>query len=238
MGWTALISGTTRPFLRAWQTACATAVHAGSPGKQQKRVAGKRPCSPRGAAELLPGLMEMIPEGGCLSVGTRVRRESRVVGLAGFGPGTPVGPQGSLGPHGEPGKTAFFPPVHLEDFTLVPRKSRQALARGNPYRPPPWLGGQSGSRFWPSLECAPRRADKAPGGRAESRAKRKIMCYSAGHAWTLFSLGLRNSSTPPAQRAWFEHVGFAYQLHPPSGALRACRPAILGGNCEDMPQIL
>ena len=65
--------------------------------------------------------MEQTP-GGCLRVGTRARMEGRVVGVAGFWPGTPVEAPGSPGPRGEPAKTAFWRP-HLEDFTLVPRGS-------------------------------------------------------------------------------------------------------------------
>ena len=40
--------------------------------------------------------------------GTLPRVESRVVGLAGLGPGTPVGARGSPGPRGEPGKKGFL----------------------------------------------------------------------------------------------------------------------------------
>ena len=97
-----------------------------------------------------PGLMGKILEG-CLSVGTRVRMESRVVGVAGFGPGTPVGAQGSLGPRGEPGKTNVFCP-HLEDCTLMPRPEVTLEAGPSQALPPSPVGytgsgGEPGSRF-------------------------------------------------------------------------------------------
>ena len=66
-------------------------------------------------------------------MGTRVRMESRVVGTAGFWPGTPVGAQGSPGPRGEPGNTALFLSalrnvcVHTQEITLknAPCRPRQ-----------------------------------------------------------------------------------------------------------------
>ena len=100
------------------------------------------------------------------------------MGLAGFGPGTPVGAQGSLGPRGEPGKTAFFT-VHLEYFTLIARKPRQTLAHGNPSPSSlvgyPVSGWRGGLPLWLGSECAPRRAEGAPRSRVESRAKRLFL---------------------------------------------------------------
>ena len=74
--------------------------------------------SPRGAGGQADGALGKESRGGCLSVGARVRMESRVRGAAGFWPGTPVGAQGSPGPPGEPGKRDVFA-VHFEDFRWV-----------------------------------------------------------------------------------------------------------------------
>ena len=93
--------------------------------------------------------MEEPPEG-CLSVGTRVRMESRVVGVAGFGPATPVGAQGSLGRRGEPGKTGFLLSTLRRLCTHAPKVTLKA----GPCQPLPTptvgytgSGGEPGSRF-------------------------------------------------------------------------------------------
>ena len=89
--------------------------------------------------------MEEILEG-CLRVGARVQTESRVVGFAGFWPGTPGGGPGSPGPPGKPGKMALCCP-HLEDFTLVPRERN---LEAGPCRPlPPSAAGYTSLRGEP-----------------------------------------------------------------------------------------
>ena len=110
------------------------------------------------------------------------------------------GATGSLGPRGGPGKAAFCC-QHLEDFSLVPRKSRYRLARANP---PPSTVGYPGSCAEPgfplqlSSEWAPRRGEKAPRGQVVSRAKRHFVCFSAVCALKLFQSHSGNPCTPSA----------------------------------------
>ena len=110
------------------------------PRKTEKMCGLKSGSSPRGGGGHARGALGKDSGGGCLSVGPRVRMESRVPGAAGFWPGTPVGAQGSPGPRGEPGKSDVFA-VHFEDFTAVPRKVR---ARGWPAPTPRPLRGLHG----------------------------------------------------------------------------------------------
>ena len=62
-------------------------------------------------------------------MGTRVRMESQVVGVAGFGPGTPVGARGSLGPRGEPGKTTLSLSTLRRFYTHAPEFKFEAGPR-------------------------------------------------------------------------------------------------------------
>ena len=87
--------------------------------------------------------MDRTPGGGCLSVGPRVRMESRVVAVAGFGPGIPVGAQGSLGARGEPGKRAFSLSTLRRFYTRAPEVTLEAGPRPAP--PPPSSVGYTGS---------------------------------------------------------------------------------------------
>ena len=76
-------------------------------------------------------------------MGARVRMESRVVGSAGFWPGTPAGARGSPGPRGEPGNTALLPSA-LRTFRI---HSQEVALEADPCQPrhPPSPSGQPGS---------------------------------------------------------------------------------------------
>ena len=81
--------------------------------------------------------MEEILEG-CLRVGARVQTESRVVGFAGFWPGTPGGGPGSPGPPGKPGNVAlclFLLSTLRRFYTRAPGTK----LRGWPVQAPPPL---------------------------------------------------------------------------------------------------
>ena len=116
-----LIGGTPWPRRTTWATATSPGVRAESSGKRPNCAAGKTELS-QGRGRSALGANGADSGGGCLRVGTRVRMESRVVGVAGFWPGTPEGASGPPGPRGDRRKTAFWCP-HLEDFTPVTRGS-------------------------------------------------------------------------------------------------------------------
>ena len=135
--------------------------------------------SPRGAGGQAGGALGKESGGGCLSVGARVRMESRVLGAAGFWPGTPVGAQGSPGPPGEPGKRDVFA-VHFEDFwAVILRRARGWPAPAGPSPPPRVPRVRPESRVpgeAPRARVESRVPGEAPRGRAESRAKRLFCC--------------------------------------------------------------
>ena len=120
-GWTALVGRTAlgRPNGRA-----DSQVPPGPRGEPRK-TAKVRP-EKRGG---VPGVRPPCSRGclcrlrrGCLRVGTRVRMESRVVGSAGFLPGTPAGAQGSPGARGEPGNMALLPSALRTFFCIRTQK--------------------------------------------------------------------------------------------------------------------
>ena len=112
---------------RPWadRTAGQTARSPPGPRGEPRKAAKVRP-EKRGG---VPGVRPPCSRGclcrlrrGCLRVGTRVRMESRVVGSAGFLPGTPAGAQGSPGARGEPGNMALLPSTLRTFFCIRTQK--------------------------------------------------------------------------------------------------------------------
>ena len=185
------MAGTTHIYHKA---AWPPGVHSESPRTQQKCVAWKSRCSPRGAAALRPGLMEKIP-GGVLKCGYPGSDGEQGCGLSWLRARHAGGGTGLPGSAWRAGQNGFFYCPHLEYFTLVTRKPHQTLAHGNPSPSSPVgypvSGRRGGFPLWLGSECAPRRAEGAPRGHVECRAKPHIVCYSAVHALKMFLLGSR-----------------------------------------------
>ena len=167
------------------------------------------------------GLMEEIP-GGVLKCGYPGSDGEQGCGLSWLRARHPGGGTGLPGSAWRAGQNGFFCYPHLEYFTLVPRKSRQTLAHGNRspsspvgYPVPGWRGGFP---LWLGSECAARRAEGAPRGRVESRAKHHIVCYSAVHALKMFLLGSRIHLLLPhggggrGLNAWLLPTGYALRV--------------------------
>ena len=170
------------------------------PGERGKSVRPDNGVGVPGVRPLCARSRKRGLRGGCLRVGTRVRMENRVVGSAGFRPGTKVGGHRLPGPPWRARQSGFLLSTLGRFFTRTPEVTLPA----GPCQPPPSTVGYPGSCAEPgfplqlSSEWAPRRGEKAPRGQVVSRAKRHFVCFSAVCALKLFQSHSGNPCTPSA----------------------------------------